>query len=409
MAEAQDHIFHTIQAKEGWLVQLALRLSQMSEIELVVASRTNGLKQEMDFVINNIHHYCFPAHYTNTEDEMEKYWRRIYDAVKPDIVHIHGTECAHSASFVKAVPEGKTVVSIQGLASVIARYYYGGIPENELDRFTTIYNRYKGCTIHKSYLRMVEMGEREKYILSHVKYVLGRTEWDKTHVIGINSNITYFVGNETMRSSFYSDRWSLEKCQPHSIFITQGCAPYKGFHKMLEALAIIKRFFPDVKLKVALLPNILKPFSWKEKLTAGEYGRFMRKLINDLNVGNNIEVLGQLNEQEMVKTMLISNVFVSPSAIENSPNSLCEAQLLGMPAIASYVGGTPTIAGNGHLTELYRYEEIEMLAAKIMKIFNQGPDWNKIENARNVALERHDCDNNIKELIKTYSFIIDAE
>lgn len=405
LAEAQEHIFHTIQAKEGWLVQLSQRLSRMPDIELAVASRTNGLHQELDFEINNIHHYCFPNNYTTDGVVMEQYWKRIYADVQPDVVHIHGTECAHSACFVKACLQAKTVVSIQGMTSVISRYFFGGIPQKELEKYTTPYNRFKGNTIRKGYQRMVEMGDREKYILSHVKYAIGRTEWDRTHVLNINPDIHYFVGNETMRPLFYENRWNCEKCIPHTIFVTQGGAPYKGFHKMLEALVIVKKSFPDVKLRVALLPCLKKPSSWKAKLLEGEYGHYLREKIQELDLEKNIEVLGALSEQGMVEAMLDSNVFVSPSAIENSPNSLCEAQLLGMPAIASYVGGTPTIADNGRAAEMYRYEEVEMLAQKIIRVFNVGADTLLIESAREMALKRHDGEKNAQEMVSIYKRI----
>ena len=405
LTEAQEHIFHTTQVKEGWLVQLSRQLSQCAEVELVVASRTNGLQQETDFTINNIHHYCFPHQYTSNGEEMEQYWQRLYAAEHPDVVHIHGTECAHSAYFIKACPQAKTVVSIQGMVSVITRYFYGGIEERELEKYTTLYNRYKKSTLRHAFLRMKEMGEREKFILSHVKYAIGRTEWDKTHVMNINPTIQYFTGNETMRPMFYEKRWSVEHCLPHTIFVTQGTAPYKGFHKMLEALAIVKKSFSDAKLRVALTPNIHKPLSWKDKVKAGEYTLYLRAIIKKMELENNIDVLGALTEHGMVDAMLLSNVFVSPSAIENSPNSLCEAQLLGMPAIASYVGGTPTIADEGRASELFRYEEVEILASKIIRIFKEGPDYGRLEYARSLALKRNNATNNLKEMLSFYDII----
>lgn len=35
-----------------------------------------------------------------------------------------------------------------------------------------------------------------------------------------------------------------------------------------------------------------------------------------------------------------------PSHIENSPNNLCEAMILGMPCIATDAGGTSTLLSN---------------------------------------------------------------
>ena len=252
---------------------------------------------------------------------------------------------------------------------------------------------------------MCKAAESEKYIIQHVKYVIGRTEWDKTHISLINPDIEYYVGNETMRPLFYTNRWAYEKCEPHTIFVTQGLVPYKGFHQMLKALAIVKKAFPDVKLKVALVPEIKAPLGWKRRIVADEYQMFLREMVERLDLAGNIEVLGAMTESEMVRTMLSCNIFVSPSAIENSPNSLCEAQLLGMPAVASYVGGTPTIAEDGKATKLYRYEEYDMLASHIILVFKGGIDYNQLNYARNLALTRNNALRNADGLINIYKDI----
>ena len=46
-----------------------------------------------------------------------------------------------------------------------------------------------------------------------------------------------------------------------------------------------------------------------------------------------------------------------------------EAQLLGVPVIASYVGGVPDMVTHGETGLLYRFEEVEMLAEGIRNLF----------------------------------------
>ena len=52
-----------------------------------------------------------------------------------------------------------------------------------------------------------------------------------------------------------------------------------------------------------------------------------------------IEFLGKLTADNLVKQLCNSNFYIHPSYIENSPNSVCEAMALGMPVIATNVGG----------------------------------------------------------------------
>ena len=76
-----------------------------------------------------------------------------------------------------------------------------------------------------------------------------------------------------------------------------------------------------------------------------------------------------------------------------------------MPTIASYVGGTPTIADDGRVTEMYRFEEFEMLAQKIIRVFNEGADIERIKSARDVSFKRHNGEKNVFELERIYKSI----
>jgi len=57
--------------------------------------------------------------------------------------------------------------------------------------------------------------------------------------------------------------------------------------------------------------------------------------------------LGSLEVNEMVEAMKISRFMVHPSYIDNSPNSICEAQILGLPVVATNVGGVESLIENG--------------------------------------------------------------
>src|SRR5690606_18797557 len=107
--------------------------------------------------------------------------------------------------------------------------------------------------------------------------------------------------------------------------------------------------------------------------------------------------------EEMVKEYLNCHVFICPSSIENSPNSLGEAQLLGVPCIASYVGGVPDMVEQEKTGLLYRFEEVEMLAQSIKRIFTDDSLAQKLsENGMVAASKRHDRHANMNQLLKIY-------
>ena len=114
-----------------------------------------------------------------------------------------------------------------------------------------------------------------------------------------------------------------------------------------------------------------------------------------------------LNEKEMVDMYLRSNVFLCPSSIENSSNSLGEAMLLGVPCIASYVGGIPDLLKNKEEGFLYQHNDSMMLAYYIMQIFKDSQLAKTLsEKARLKASTTHSKEINTNTLISIYNKII---
>ena len=171
---------------------------------------------------------------------------------------------------------------------------------------------------------------------------------------------------------------------------------------LLRAMPLVLRHFPDATIRVAG-GDIARTKGGKELLKLSDYGLIIRKLIKNNHLKDHVIFTGSLDSDGMRKEYLLSNVFVCPSSIENSSNSLGEAQLLGVPVIASYVGGIPDMM-QGDEAHLYRFEEIEMLAYKICEIFAKGDNVNT-ELMRKKALTRHDPNINANELLEIYKKI----
>ena len=73
--------------------------------------------------------------------------------------------------------------------------------------------------------------------------------------------------------------------------------------------------------------------------------------------------------------------------------------------MASYSGGTPTLVEEGKTGYMYRYEEIEMLAHTIMRLFEQKDFTQLSSNERQAALYRHDREINANRLVEVYKKI----
>lgn len=382
----------------GWMYSSLKRLFTQNDIEMAVATVYNGKLYDTS-CIDNIKYYLIPLDGKKAVEYnpgIEAYWHRIHDEFHPDVVHIHGSEYPHGLAYINACGPSGVVVSIQGLISVYTRYYASGIAFSDTKK-TTFRDKIRRDGILRGQKSFEKRGRFEIELLSHVNHIIGRTEWDKAHAWAINPKAQYHHCGETLRDSFYNHRWVYEKCEPHSIFVSQASYPIKGVHMLFEALPLILHHYPDTKVYVAGYDSTVAPW-WR----IGSYGKYLKKMIARLGISEHIEFTGTLNEEDMCNRYLKSNVFVCCSAIENSPNSLGEAQLLGMPYVASFVGGVPEIT-DMNSEALYRFEETEMLAKKICNIFSQQ------DNASSAPFDKlmYDSTTNTKNLLTIYSIVAD--
>lgn len=393
----------------GWLNGLAEQLKNQKDIELGIATVYNGneLKEYYD---GRVKYYLIPCINTlKYNKKMEIYWKEISQEFKPDLVHLHGTEYAHGLAFLKACPNIKVLTSIQGLVYRYADVYFGNIDYRSINKNITLRDILKNDTIYNQKIKFEIRGKNEKEIIKKSNAILGRTTWDYANARDINKNLKYYISNEILRESFYNDKWNPEYMERHSIFVSQGSYPIKGLHYMLETLSILKNTYPDVKLYVGGT-NIINTNSFVSKLKLSGYGKYIISLINKLNIKDNVVFTGILNEEEVKERIVRSNVFVLPSAIENSSNSLGEAMILGMPCVASNTGGTMDMLVHKKEGFLYPYTEPAMCAEYIKKFF-EDDELCEIygEAARKTALERHDPEKIVKELIEIYKKTIKSK
>lgn len=395
----------SLKSSGGWLIGAAEMLCKQPEFHLTVATVSNQVKKLTRLEGESITYYLLPLGKGNDKvnHDYEPLWKEVNKEVKPDVVHLHGTEFSHGLAYLVACGADNVCVSIQGLTSAYYYYYYYGLTRCEIRRAITTLSIIRGGIL-KGYKRFKRRGEFEKEILRRVHHIIGRTSWDRERTWAINPDAQYHYGGETLRADFYSgDTWKYEKCTPHTIFLSQAYYPIKGLHMVLRAMPLVLLHYPDAKLRVAG-PDISRSSGWKEIIKLSDYGMIIRKIIKKYKLRDCISFTGALDGDGMRREYLQSNVFVCPSSIENSPNSLGEAQILGVPVIASYVGGIPDMM-KGDENHLYRFEEVEMLAYKICELFGLkgGVDT---ETMRRTALQRHDPQRNASELVKIYKSVI---
>lgn len=389
----------------GWLIDICKKLSKNENIKLSIAFPEPTLNNIKELNGEDITYYAFPHVQLKDKDLIKNniYFKKILKKVQPNLVHIYGTELAHSLAMVNVCKELdiKTIISIQGLVSIIEKHYLANLPLNVQRRFT-FRDFIKQDNILQQKRGFKKRGELEIEAINKTEHFIGRTTWDKACISHIQPNANYHFCNETLREEFYKNKWNLESCERHSIFMSQATYPIKGLHYMLEALSIIIRKYPGTKLYIAG-PDITASSSIKERLKKTSYAKYITELMKDLNIGKHVFFTGLLDEREMCARFLKSNIFVCPSSIENSPNSLGEAMILGVPCVASNVGGVSDMLTHNQEGFLYQADAPYMLAYYICEIFENEELMIKLsENSKKRALETHNKESNINQLIGIY-------
>lgn len=409
--QVAEHLDLKVGNGGGWMTEMSKQVSQDNILGMVFPIE-NEKKLQMGCA-DNIMYYAIPMK-KNAETVNENVAKSIENAIKkfqPDIVHIWGTEYAHSLMTIIACKKlgiiDQTVVSIQGMVSVYARHFWGNINSLSI-KIPTLIDIVYHCGLYRQYRNFVKRGNLERRALIEAKHVIGRTDWDYICTKIINENIKYHLCNESLRKTFYSFEWDIKKCERHSIFASQSTYPIKGTHTLIEALSIVKKFYPDVHLYITGRNRLKKGV--KERLKDSGYDKYLRELIYKYGLENSITFLGNLNENEMCERYLKTNVYVLPSYIENSPNSLGEAMLLGVPVVTSDVGGVKELIQHDKEGYIYQSDAPYMLAGNIIKYFQDDVLATCMgKRARERALKNHDRKKNYEKLMCIYKEIADID
>ena len=387
----------------GWMYASAkAMLKEIPEVSLGVIVYSYGDAYEK-YEIEGVTYYLVPTgRIDRTSKKQIAACRQAITDFAPDLIHIHGTEHSLAKAVCVANVSGvRIIANIQGLAGPYMRYADGGL--SLWDKWTNItpLDFYRGTFLLNAKRSFEHRAECEHYVLTHITDIIGRTQWDHDHVMTVNPRLRYHFMNETLRDSFYEKPlWNYALCKKHTIFVSNSGSALKGAHQVLKALPIILRQYPDTVVNFcgsSVMSNNLK-----DLLRFQGYHLYLRRLVKRLHLQEHVHFLGSLSEAQMKQQFLDANVYVMPSAIENSPNSLCEAQILGTPVVASYCGGTPTLLIEGQTGFFYRYEEFEQLAQIVMRIFAEI-DFKELSGQEHkVAFARHSKSGNAAVLKSIY-------
>jgi glycosyltransferase involved in cell wall biosynthesis len=395
-----------------WIVSLEAELTKKPDIQLGIAF-TCKESDARNFSVGNTKY--FPITIEHLTNKFKKFYSRISHKIesenivsryldtieqfKPDIIHIFGTE--NNFGLIISRTTVPCIIHLQGNLTVNDLKWYSGLSAADILKFSGKWRLLKGHGLYHDHLVNKRAAGRESRIFRSCKYFMGRTDWDKRLSAVLSPGSKYFLCDEIMRPGFYLNHWQSRTLKKDYIITsTFRNNIYKGLETVFECKRILTRNFPEVQIqwKIAGI-TIEDEISY---LVERKY----KARLNDYD----IQLLGSLNEDQLIELMMNADLFVHSSHIDNSPNSVCEAMLLGMPVIASYAGGTPSIISDRKEGLMVQDGDPYALAGAILELYNDRNYAASLgARARDRGMIRNNPDRILNDIMNIYSSIVSVK
>ena len=235
----------------------------------------------------------------------------------------------------------------------------------------------------------------ERRVMAANRYFFGRTQWDRNIARYYSPGSCYFHVPEVMKPSIYKalGQWTYQERGRLRLFSLSSGDDRKGNEIILRTAEILKYLLGlDLEWRVAGSRDFIPYYEQRTGIRHEDVG---------------IELLGMIGSEEIIEEMSSADFFVHPSIMDNSPNTVCEAQLIGCPVIASNVGGLPDLVENGKTGFLYPYNEPHTLAFMIANLRGDKKLLSEIsKNEVTEARRRHDPKMIAEVMVQAYETIV---
>lgn len=369
----------------GWVASLECLIRTVPEFELGIAFESAD--RRFQHLENGVHYFPIDANVRLAQklrrkfgiatecDALIEHARRIISQFDPDLIHVFGSEsCFGLLSDLIDIP---LIIHMQG-----------SLPAYANARFPPGYGRFDFIRASRGNpLRLYRLfsndrafarrAKREEAILRGCRHFMGRTEWDRAICAIFNPEATYDYCSEALRTDFVEETrcWAPRSGAEINLVSTLSNPLYKGADLILKTAEVLrKEMGRGVRWRVFGVSDIAIQQA-KTGLQAADWG---------------VELSGVADSDGIRDALLAADMYVHPSYIDNSPNSLCEAQVLGVPVVATNVGGISSLVDPARTGQLVPANDPYMMAWRIAQLKDDQDLGRELSaNARTVARNRH--------------------
>lgn len=149
-------------------------------------------------------------------------------------------------------------------------------------------------------------------------------------------------------------------------------SPEKDFPTLLRAVARAVREVPEFKLKI---------------VGDGQERPALEQLSRELCLSEHVQFLGERND--IPHLLAAAGFFVSSSLTEGVSLTLLEAMAVGLPVLATAVGGNPEVVADGVTGHLVPAGDPNALAEGIVQMCRQAGAWSDLGRCGRQRVEEH--------------------
>jgi len=387
----------------GWQDSLERIVKTVSDIDLTVCFMSEKYTEVK--VVDGVTYVPIFCKWSFIERKFCKYWdvyvrkilvgaKQIVEEYKPDLIHVFGMEWPFGQ--IAAHTEVPVVVHIMGSIVPCNNANYPPGYSKCQDYYRKWWNPRNLYTIWQTQIDSKNRESWERKTWKLINNYMGRTHWDESLSRIMHPGRRYFHVEEALRLDFINsiNRWSLPTGNKLKL-VSTGCGTYwKGPDMMLKVAKILTDLHVDFDWKVAGT----MPLKIKEAVEKQEGAHF-----EDCH----IQILGYKKPNELIQILCSSTMYVHTAYIENSPNSICEAQCLGLPIVCTNVGGIASLVRCDIDGVLVAANDPWQMADAIIELYRDKIRMKRYsESSRSFALARHNDENIKKQLIHCYQALL---
>lgn len=295
-----------------------------------------------------------------------KAWRKIKE-ISPDLIHCQDNMALAVASILSG---RRRIFTIHGIKKMEAKLWRGReYWSHQSDRILEWF-------VHRHF----------KYFIAISPYVLSNLSDHKKRIFNIPNPIS---------KSFLNSNSEVDLSFEKKYILYIGPLVYlKQAHILIEAFIELKKEFADLQLVIC------------GNREDENYYSFLLRLIEKSDAAG-ITFIEYLSRNEVKEYLKKTLIFVQPSLQENTPMVLAEAMAMGVPVVASNIGGVSYMVENNNTGLLFKSGSVSELMKCVKTLLEDRNLYNRISHrARTKAQRLFQPDRIAQETVKIYKTLL---